>query len=75
MSNSENINTGLYLIIGLIAIIILLAFIVWLALFIKEFKKNLQYINMEIERSDGSERRYWLRQRRRLWLSLIPFVK
>ena len=75
MSNSENLSTELYLIIGLVAIIVLLAFIVWLALFIKEFKKNLQYINMEIERSDGSERRYWIRQRRRLWLSLIPFVK
>ena len=29
----------------------------------------------EIGRTTGAERRHWIRQKRRLWLSLIPFVK
>lgn len=58
-----------------IAGILLVAFAVWLAVFISRFSRELRYINNEIARTDGAERRRWLRRRRRLWLSLIPFVK
>ncbi|MBQ5889859.1 MAG: hypothetical protein IIW73_02760 [Clostridia bacterium] len=43
--------------------------------FYNEFVAELQYLNSEIERTDGDERAYWLSRRRRLWLSLLPFVK
>lgn len=43
--------------------------------FITDFSAELQYLNMEIKRTDGKERRYYIRQRRRLWLSLLPFVR
>ena len=42
--------------------------------FFLDFARDLRYINMEIRRSIGSEQRYWKRCRRKLWLSLIPFV-
>ena len=45
-----------------------------LAMFFSDFSRELKSINMEIQRTSGGERRYWKRQRRRLWLSLIPFV-
>lgn len=39
------------------------------------FYDELRYIKDEIKRAGKDERKYWLRQKRRLWLSLIPFVK
>ena len=42
---------------------------------IVEFVQELRYLNTEISRSTGVQRQHWLRLRRRLWLSLIPFVR
>lgn len=39
------------------------------------FSTELQRLNCEINRTYGAERKHWLRKRRRLFLSLIPFVK
>lgn len=58
-----------------IAVIVLIALAVWLAVTIHDFQAELRYINNEIARTEGSERRHWMRRRRRLWLSLIPFVR
>lgn len=46
-----------------------------IAVDLSEFKKELSYLNGEISRCSGNERKYYKRLRRRLWLSLIPFVK
>ena len=42
---------------------------------LSSFKHDLDIYNMEIARTTGAERQYWKRERRRLWLSLIPFVR
>ena len=39
------------------------------------FRHELKYIKMEIRRSAGKERRYWLHEKKKLWLSLIPFYR
>ena len=70
-----NPDTELYWLIGIVAAIILFGLLVGLCLFINDFSQELKYINCEINRTSGGERRYWKRQKRRLWLSLIPFVK
>ena len=75
MPEVNNPDTELWILVGIIAFLILLGLLVGLCLFVKDFLQELEYINMEIQRTDGSERRYWIRQRRRLWLSLIPFVR
>ena len=75
MSEANNLNYEFWIVVGVAAIPILLVLLVELCLYIKEFSQELEYINMEIERTEGSERRYWRRRKRRLWLSLIPFVK
>lgn len=75
MSEANNLNYEFWIVVGVVAIPILLVLLVELCLYIKEFSQELEYINMEIERTEGSERRYWRRRKRRLWLSLIPFVK
>ncbi|MBE6973669.1 MAG: hypothetical protein E7440_07330 [Ruminococcaceae bacterium] len=43
--------------------------------FIAGFSKKIRYLNNEIRRTDGAERMYYIRCRRRMWLTLIPFVQ
>lgn len=40
---------------------------------LNNFTRELNYINMEIGRTTGEERHYWRREKRRLWMSLLPF--
>ena len=40
-----------------------------------DFETELRYLKREIERAIGREKKYWIRRRRKLWLSLLPFVK
>lgn len=71
---NEN-DSALYLLVGLVAFGFLILLLFGFAQFINEFSQELKYLNSEIGRTSGEERRYWIRRRRQLWLSLIPFVK
>ena len=71
----NNPDTESWILVGIIAAIILFGLLVGLCIFINDFSHKLKYLNCEIKRTDGFERRYWKRQKRRFWLSLIPFVK
>ena len=51
--------------------LLLVKFAAWLS----DFQMELKYLNNEIERTTGGERKRWLAQRRRLWLSIIPFIR
>lgn len=66
-------------IIGILFAIVILFFAVFLlvglVMKINEFSHELEYINREIERTTGGEQRYWKREKRRLWLSLLPFYR
>lgn len=68
-------DTELYWLIGIFIAIISVLLLIGLASFINDFSQELKYLNNEIGRTTGAERRHYIRQRRRLWLSLIPFVK
>ena len=65
-------TTILILVIAIPTILFLLAFI---CNSYGDFRRELKYINLEIGRTYGEEREDWKRKRRRLWLSLLPFVK
>lgn len=71
----NNPDTELYWLIGIVVAFFLILLLFGLVNFINGFSSELRYLNSEIGRTTGGERRYWIRQRRRLWLSLIPFVK
>ena len=71
----NNPDTELYWLIGIVAVFFLILLLFGLVSFINDFSLELRYLNSEIRRTDGAERRHWIRQRRRLWLSLIPFVR
>ena len=75
MPEANNPDTELYWLIGIVAAFFLFLVISRFAMFINDFSRELKYLNNEIGRTTGAERRHWIRQRRRLWLSLIPFVK
>ena len=75
MSLANNPERDLYWLIGVIAVLLFILLLVILVPFFLDFSQELKYINCEIRRSYGSERRYWKHKRRKLWLSLIPFVK
>lgn len=49
----------------------LFLFVSWL----KEFQTELRYLTNEVRRTEGREQKHWMRKRRRLWLSLLPFVR
>lgn len=57
------------------ALILLVCALVWFAIYVNKFSSELKYLNAEIERSDDDKREYWIKRRRRLWLSIIPFIK
>ena len=69
------LDPALYWLIGFFALLLLVALVVGLAQFFNRFSKELRYLNNEIGRTRGSEQARWKRRRRRLWLSLIPFVR
>ena len=63
------------LLLGIVIAFILLILFIRAVSYFYDFSQELKYLNNEINRTHGGERRYWLHKRRRLWLSLIPFVK
>lgn len=68
-------NSEDYWIIWIIVAFVLLLIFIRTVCFFYDFSKELKYLNMEIARADEDEIDYYLYKRRRLWLSLIPFVK
>ena len=65
--------TGILVLIA--ALLFLLLSLIGFLSFSQDFSRELRFLNTEIGRSAGEDRRRWLRRRRRLWLSLLPFVK
>ena len=62
----------------LAGILVVLAVVIFLAVFLpwlRDFRHEMRYINMEIQRNRGREREHWIKRKRRLWLSILPFVK
>lgn len=49
--------------------------LVGLTMRINSFSHDLKHLNIEIGRTEGAEREYWKREKRRLWLSLLPFFR
>ncbi len=66
-------NSGIVIAVGIVGGFLFLAWIICTAQKISEFQSELRYLNMEINRTRGREREHYRRERRRLWLSLLPF--
>lgn len=68
-------DTALWCIIGTISLFLAIVIIYGLTTALPKFLFELKTINIEIGRTNGIERKYWKRQKRKLLLSILPFVK
>ena len=72
-------NPGLDAVANVLLTIIIAFFAVMLfiglSIKISEFNRELDYLNTEIARTEGAEREHWKCEKRRLWLSLLPFFR
>ncbi len=75
MPSENNFNIVLYCLIAIVATFILLLTLSVFAAFLDGFSIELKRVNREIHRTHGHERKHWKRKRRKLWLSLLPFVR
>lgn len=71
----NEIDAVIGLLVGLTVVCIVLLLLIGLVLRYGSFTRELRRLNNEIGRTYGTERKRWLRRRRRLWLSLLPFVR
>lgn len=65
----------LWILGGFIALAVLLWMIFSAVSFWTAFARELDYIKEEIKRTEGAEQQRWKKRKRRLWRSLLPFVK
>ena len=71
----QNNDILIVLFIVILAAVVIFALMIGMVSSMNSFSRELRYLNREIKRAYGRERKVWLRRRRRLWLSLLPFVK
>lgn len=73
--NQAGSELGIYLLfaicIGFLLLVVFVGLIKWLL----EFRRELHHLTGEIHRTKGKEQKYWIRKRRKLWLSILPFVR
>ena len=65
----------IYLFGGLLAVLLIGVLLIAAVIATMDFQKELKHLNLEIGRTSGREQRYWQRRKKRLLLSLIPFVR
>lgn len=66
---------SLVIILAILAILAVFIIVFLIAKQIYEFNRELDYLDSEIERTEGKEQQKWIERRKRLWMSIIPFFK
>ena len=68
-----DLGTVTLILMGCFVLLFLGGLLVLLVQKYNHFRQELDYVNSEIRRTDGKQKKYWLKKRRRLWLDWIPF--
>ena len=68
-------DIGVYVLAGVIAAVLLVLVIVRFAMWLQSFLMELRYLDKEIERTAVEEKQHWIKRKKRLLLSWIPFVR
>lgn len=68
---NELVNLLAFIVGGILLLILFVGFVMWAM----EFRRELEYVKMEINRTEGEEKKYWKRRKREMWLSLLPFYR
>lgn len=69
--NISGLQIAALVIIGIILVLAVIRSYIVLQAFLRE----LRYLNNEINRTEGREREHYIRRKKRLLLSIIPFVR
>ena len=72
---NPEIDTIVIVLLAIMIAFFAMVLLVGLTAKINEFSHELDYLNREIARTKGAERQYWKHEKRRLWLSLLPFFR
>ena len=72
---SPEVDSIIIILAGIVIVFFLVALVVALIHRFDDFSRELMYINQEIHRTRGEERRHWKGEKKRLWLSLLPFYR
>jgi len=68
-------DIAIIIILAVIILFVVVLILVGLAVKLNEFSRERDYIEREIRRTTGAEQRRWKREKRRLWLTLLPFYR
>ena len=68
-------DIAIIIILAVIILFVAVLILVGLAVKLNEFSRERDYIEREIRRTTGAEQRRWKREKRRLWLTLLPFYR
>ncbi|MBQ4559405.1 MAG: hypothetical protein IJA54_03650 [Tyzzerella sp.] len=68
---SFGLDVIIVIVIVFLGCMILARFVNWLL----RFQRELKLLRSEIGRTKGREQKYWIKKRRKLWFSLLPFVR
>lgn len=68
-------DIAIIIILAVIILFVAVLILVGLAVKLNEFSRERDYIEREIQRTTGAEQRHWKREKRRLWLTLLPFYR
>ena len=61
-----------FVVITILALVVFV-FLIGITVSSVQFLRQLRHINLVISATEGEEQQRWRRERRRLWLSLLPF--
>ena len=68
----DSIYIAIAIVIGVLLLVLAVA---RLDIFLQWFRRELRYVEKEIARTTGDEKKHWQKRKKRLWRSLIPFVR
>lgn len=72
---NPELDTVTIVLLAIVIAFFAIVFLVGITAKINGFSHDLDYLNREIARTEGAERENWKREKRRLWLSLLPFFR
>lgn len=70
----DTMMTDVKWVIGILVGIAVIIGVTKLAIFCVDWKEQLEYINMELERSEGNERKFWEHEKRMHYRRIFPFL-
>ncbi len=74
MNQSGN-DFSVYVLLAMCIVIFLPIVFVGFLRWLLYFRRELHYLQDEIHRTQGRRQKYWIQKRRKLWLSILPFIK